>query len=50
MTNDVIEVQTICNVGMVEGVVKVRHIWVILENAEKPKDERIKIGKQVKER
>ena len=35
-------VQTICNEGMVPGVVKFGHVWAIPKGAEKPVDKRIK--------
>ena len=35
-------VQTICNEGMVPGVVKFGHVWAIPKDAEKPVDKRIK--------
>ncbi len=41
-------VQTICNEGMVPGVVKFGHAWAIPKDAEKPIDKRIKSGKYIK--
>ena len=41
-------VQTICNKGMIPGVIKFGHAWAIPKNAEKPIDKRIKSGKYIK--
>ena len=41
-------VQTICNEGMVSGVIKFGHIWAIPKDAEKPVDKRIKSGKYIR--
>lgn len=41
-------VQTICNEGMVQGVVKFGNNWAIPKDAEKPADKRIKSGKYIK--
>lgn len=41
-------VQTICNEGMVSGVVKFGHSWAIPKDAERPADKRIKSGKYCK--
>lgn len=40
--------QTMCNDGVIPGVVKFGHAWAIPENAEKPIDKRIKTGKYIK--
>ena len=40
--------QTICNEGMIPGVVKFGRAWAIPMDAEKPVDKRIKSGKYVK--
>lgn len=40
--------QTMCNDGVIPGVVKFGHAWAIPENAEKPVDKRIKSGKYIK--
>ncbi len=40
--------QTICNEGMVLGVVKFEHSWAIPNEAEKSIDKQIKSGKYVK--
>lgn len=37
-----------CLEGGIEGAIKFGNAWAILENAEKPKDERIKTGKYIK--
>lgn len=41
-------INTLCNEGRIDGASKVGNVWVIPENAEKPKDERIKSGRYVK--
>lgn len=41
-------VQTICNEGMVPGVVKFGNNWAIPKKAKKPADKRIKSGKYIK--
>ena len=38
----------LCEQGRIEGVVKKGKTWLIPEDAEKPKDERVKSGKYVK--
>lgn len=43
-------VQTLCTEGRIPGAMRVGSYWVIPADAEKPKDERIKSGKYVKER
>jgi hypothetical protein len=35
----------LCLEGRIDGVIKFGNTWAIPEDAEKPKDERIKIGK-----
>ena len=40
--------QTICNEGMIPGVIKFGGAWAIPVNAQKPVDKRIKSGKYVK--
>ena len=42
-------INTLCLEGRIEGAVKFGNTWAILENAEKPKDERIKSGKYRKQ-
>lgn len=41
-------VQTICNEGMIDGVMKFGNTWAIPKDAVKPADKRIKSGKYVK--
>ena len=41
-------INTLCNEGRIEGASKVGNVWVIPEDAEKPKDQRIKSGKYIK--
>lgn len=41
-------INTLCLERRIEGAVKFGNTWAIPENAEKPKDERIKSGKYVK--
>ena len=43
-------IRTLCVEGRIEGAFKMGAYWSILEDAEKPKDERIKSGRYVKER
>ena len=43
-------VQTICNEGMVPGVMKFGREWAIPGDAEKPIDHRIKTGKYIKKK
>ncbi len=40
--------QTMCNEGMIEGVVKFGHSWAIPVDAQKPVDKRVKTGKYIK--
>lgn len=40
--------QTICNEGMIPGVIKFGRSWAIPVDAEKPTDKRIKSGKYIK--
>ena len=42
-------VQTICNEGMIRGVIKFGHAWAIPKDAEKPPDKRIKTRKYMKQ-
>ncbi len=42
-------VQTLCSTNRIEGATKVGYYWVIPSTAEKPKDERIRSGKYVKD-
>lgn len=41
-------INTLCSEGRIEGAVKFGNTWAIPENAKKPKDERIKTGKYIK--
>ena len=40
--------QTMCNEGLIEGVVKFGHAWAIPRDAVRPVDKRIRSGKYVK--
>lgn len=39
---------TLCNEGRIEGAVKFGNTWAIPEGTEKPRDERVKSGKYIK--
>ena len=41
-------VQVLCIEGRIPGAMKIDYSWAIPSNAEKPKDERIKSGKYIK--
>ena len=41
---------TLCLEGRIEGAVKFGNTWAIPEDAEKPKDDRVKTGKYIKKR
>lgn len=41
-------INTLCLEGRIEGAIKFGNTWAIPESAEKPKDERIKSGKYIK--
>jgi hypothetical protein len=41
-------INTLCLEGRIEGAIKFGNTWTIPEDAEKPKDERIKSGKYIK--
>ena len=43
-------INTLCHEGRIDGAIKFGNTWAIPENAEKPKDERIKSGKYIKEK
>ena len=43
-------INTLCNEGRIEGAMKFGNTWAIPVDAEKPKDERIKSGKYVKDK
>ena len=38
-------IQTLCTTGRIPGATKIGSFWAIPEDAEKPKDERIKSGR-----
>jgi len=42
-------INTLCLEGRIEGAVKFGNTWAIPEDAEKPKDDRIKSGKYIKQ-
>ena len=41
-------VQILCNEPRIPGTMRIGSVWVIPQNAEKPKDARIKSGKYIK--
>lgn len=41
-------IQTLCSNGRIQGAQKIGYSWIIPLDAEKPKDERIKSGKYIK--
>ena len=41
-------INTLCSEGRIEGATRLGNMWVIPSSAEKPKDERIKSGKYIK--
>ena len=43
-------IQVLCSQDRISGAMKIGSYWAIPEDAEKPKDERIKTGKYIKER
>lgn len=43
-------IRTLCCEGRISGAYKVGAYWLIPESAEKPKDERIRSGKYIKEK
>ena len=43
-------INTLCLEGRIEGAVKFGNTWAIPEDAEKPKDDRVKTGKYIKKR
>ena len=43
-------IQILCANGRIRGACLVGNTWIIPENAEKPKDRRIKSGKYIKNR
>jgi len=42
-------IQVLCSQDRIPGAMKIGSYWAIPEDAEKPKDERIKTGKYIKE-
>lgn len=43
-------IQILCVQGRIEGAIKIGSYWAIPVSAEKPKDERIKSGRYIKEK
>ncbi len=43
-------INTLCSEGRIEGAVKFGNTWAIPDDAERPKDMRIKSGKYIKEK
>lgn len=43
-------IQILCAQGRIDGATKIGSYWAVPENAEKPKDERVRTGKYIKER
>lgn len=43
-------IQTLCSENRIPGAQKVGYSWIIPMDAEKPKDERIKSGKYIKDK
>ena len=41
-------VQILCNQDRIPGVIRIGNIWGIPDDAEKPKDERVKSGRYIK--
>lgn len=41
-------IQTLCSNDRIKGATRIGYMWVIPEDAEKPKDARIKSGKYIK--
>lgn len=41
-------VQILCNEQRIQGTMRIGSVWAIPENAEKPKDARIKSGRYIK--
>lgn len=41
-------VQTLCSEGRIHGAMRVGNYWVIPADADKPKDDRIKSGRYIK--
>ena len=43
-------IQVLCSEGRIPGATKIGFYWVIPADAQKPRDERIKSGKYIKEK
>jgi len=43
-------IQTLCTEGRITGATKIGSYWAIPADAEKPKDERIKSGKYIRQK
>lgn len=43
-------IQTLCTEGRITGAIKIGSYWAIPADAEKPKDERIKSGKYIRQK
>lgn len=43
-------IQTLCVQGRIEGAMKIGSYWAIPETSEKPKDERVRSGKYIKDK
>lgn len=43
-------VHILCNQDRIPGVIRIGNIWGIPDDADKPKDERVKSGKYIKKR
>ena len=41
-------IQTLCNSDRIKGATRIGYMWVIPDDAEKPKDARVKSGKYIK--
>ena len=41
-------INTLCSEGRIDGAAKIGNMWVIPEGTPKPKDERIKSGRYIK--
>ena len=41
-------IQTLCTTDRIKGATRIGYMWVIPENAVKPKDARVKSGKYIK--
>lgn len=43
-------INTLCVEGRIQGATKLGNMWIIPEDTQKPKDERIKTGKYIKKK